>query len=184
MQSGPQPEFDNVMKDFLRQSHDELRQRCVAGSLIEFANLGGDVPWLYRLTFRTRGLGRDGEAGEVQDVDHHTIALRFLPDYLRRARQFEMLQYVAPLSPAPFHPNICPHTGAICLEVYPGESCLQIVETLHDLLRWRIRQLAEQDALNKAACTYGRSFIAHPIDDRPLFGKRHDFNFEVIEGQT
>ena len=128
----------------------------------------------------TRGLGRDGNA-PVQDVEHHTIACGCLPDFLRRANKFEMLQYIEPLHPAPFHPNICPNTGAICIEIYPGETCLQIVESLHDLLRWRIRQLAEHDALNRAACSYGRTMITHPLDDRPLFGRRWEFQFKPLE---
>jgi hypothetical protein len=58
------------------------------------------------------------------------------------------------------------------VEIYPGETLLEIAENLHDLLRWRLRQLAEQDALNKEACSYGRQFVTAPIDDRPLFGRR------------
>jgi hypothetical protein len=182
-QSGPEPRFDTVMNDFLLESRDELKRRCSPDSLVEVVSLGREAPWLYRLTFRTLGLGRDSETDEVYQVNRHTIALRFLPDYLRRARQFEMLQYVEPRQPAPFHPNICPNTGAICLEVYPGETALQIVESLHDLLRWRIRQLAEQDALNKAACSYGRAFVTQAIDERPLFGCQFELRFEPVEAQ-
>ena len=125
-QSGPEPSFDSITKDFLFESRREFMNRCVPGSLVEFASLGHAVPWLYRLTFKTHGLGRDGEAGEVRDIDRHTIALRFLPDYLRRAKQFEMLRYVAPQSPAPFHPNICPNTGAICWKSIPASRYCEL----------------------------------------------------------
>jgi hypothetical protein len=182
-QSGPEPQFDACTRDFLLESHAELVRRAGSGGLVEVRSLGIGTPWLYRFTFHTRGLGRDG-LDPIQDVDRHTIALRFLPDFLLRANKFEMLQYVGPRHPAPFHPNICPLSGAICLEIYPGETCLQIVESLHDLIRWRIRQLAENDALNRPACSYGRELIAHPIDDRPLFGRRWEFEFESLENPS
>jgi hypothetical protein len=184
MAPGFEPAFDSITSDFLLQAHAEFKERCGAGSLVEAVSLGRAVPWLYRLTFATYGLGRVGDASEVQDVHRHTIALRFLPDYLRHADRFEMLRYILePGQPPPFHPNICPQTGAVCIEIFPGESLLQIAESLHDLLRWRVRQLAEQDALNKSACNYGRSFIHHAIDERPLFGRRWELDLEPLEAQ-
>lgn len=181
MESGAGPQFDSVTSDFLLQNYNEARQRIQPGSLVQLASLGRDIPWLYRATFATRGLVRAGADGEVQEVDDHNIVLRFLPDYLRRADRFEMLRYVLQADkPAPFHANICPDSGAICLEVYPGEPLVQILETVHDLLRWRIRQLAEQDALNPAACQYGRSFVDRPLDDRPLFGRARQWVFEPV----
>ncbi len=181
-QAGPEPTFDAVTSDFLMESYRDLKQKATAGSLIEAASLAPTVPWLYRLSFRTRGLVRALD-GEVQPIDRHVIALRFLPDYLRRADRFEMLRYLEPGSP--YHPNVCPHTGAICVEVYPGEPLLEIVHSLHDLLRWRLRQLAEQDALNRDACGYGRDMINGPLDDRPLFPRRVDrLELEPVESTT
>jgi ubiquitin-protein ligase len=92
-----------------------------------------------------------------------------------------MLRLIEPTRP--FHPNICPSTGAICLEIYPGESLLEIVESLHDLLRWRLRQYDERDALNKAACAWGRDHVHQPIDDRPLFGRRLQIKLEPVGQQ-
>ncbi len=182
MESATAPQFDAVTSDFLLETYLDVKQRMRPGSLVELVSLGREVPCIYRATFATRGLGRDGERVEVQELASHTIVLRLLPDYLRRADRFEMLRYVfRPGQPAPFHPNICPDSGAICLEIYPGEPLVQILETLHDLLRWRIRQLAEQDAPNRAACSYGRSFVERPLDDRPLFARRRELTFETVE---
>lgn len=182
VESATAPKFDAVMNDFLFENYCDVKQRVRPGSLVELVSLGREVPHLYRATFSTRGLGRDGDHGEVQKLDSHTLLLRLLPDYLRRADQFEIMRYIRePGQPAPFHPNICPDSGAVCLEIYPGEPLVQILETLHDLLRWRIRQLAEHDALNKAACSYGRASVDRPLDDRPLFGRRHQFTFERLE---
>ena len=167
--AGPDPQFDAVTRDFLMESHRELMQRRGGGGLVDWASLGRAVPWLYRLSFTTCGLVRDDE-GRVEPVERHVIALRFLPDYLRRADRFEMLRYLEPRGP--YHPNICPRTGAICLEIYPGEPLMEILESLHDLLRWRLRQLAEQDALNPDACSYGRQTVHHPLDERGLFPRR------------
>jgi hypothetical protein len=177
--SVPEPEFDAVTRDFLLHSYRDCMARLAKGeSLVEVVSLARRAPWLFRLSFRTRGLARDA-AGDVRPWDEHTIALRFLPDYLRRAQQFEMLHYVGPREPAPFHPNICPATGAVCLEIYPGEELLEIVYSLHDLLRWRLRQFAETDALNRDACSYGRNLVTEPTDDRPLLGRR--FRLEFLE---
>ncbi|MGD9714332.1 MAG: hypothetical protein AB7V46_20060 [Thermomicrobiales bacterium] len=109
--------------------------------------------------------------GEIQPVESHVVAVRFLPDYLRRANRFEMLSLLEPHSPPPFHPNIHP-SGAICVEIYPCEPISEIAQSIHDLIRWRLRQYDERDALNPDACAYGREHIDKPIDDRPLFGRK------------
>jgi hypothetical protein len=168
-QAGSEPQFDAVTRDFLMESYRELLQRRGGGALVEWASLGRTAPWLYRFTFKTCGLVRH-EDGRIDPVERHVVALRFQPDYLRRADRFEMLRYLEPASP--FHPNICPRTGAVCVEIYPGESLVEIVVSLHDLLRWRLRQLAEQDALNPEACSYGREMVRHPLDERGLFPRR------------
>jgi hypothetical protein len=175
--SGPDPPFDPVLKDFLFRGYDELQERTTQASLLDIASLGRECPWLYRLTFRTRGLIRD-DAGRVQTTEHHVVALRFLPDYLRFANQFAMLRLVTPSRRA-FHPNV--FAGRICVEVYPGEPPLQICESLHDLIRWRLREYREQDALNSMACAWGRENVKEPIDDRSLFGRRLTIDFQTVE---
>jgi hypothetical protein len=165
--AGPQPHFDAVMRDFLHNIAEELRQRHRPGSLLEAADLGESVPWLWRLAFATRGLLRD-ETGAIRPVERHTVAVRFLPDYLRRADRFEMLFLVEPAQA--FHPNL--REGHICLEIYPGEPLVDICESLHALFAWRLRQLSETDALNPEACAWGRAHLDElPLDRRPLFGR-------------
>lgn len=167
--SGPEPIFDAVTQDFLHESYLVLRRNCERGGLLQFASLGTANPWLFRLSFRTRGFVHHA-SGEVTTVDRHVVALRFLPDYLRNADRFAMLRLIQPVGNA-FHPNISPG-GAVCLEIYPGEPLVEICQSLHDLFRWRLRQYDERDALNSEACAWGRENIAQPIDDRPLFGQR------------
>ena len=173
--SANEPVFDPVVRDFLLQNHADLRQRCTGTGLLSATSLGQVVPWLYRLTFRTRGLRKDGRRG-IQQVEQHTFALRFLPDCLRRADRFEMLRLLEPNDA--FHPNISVTGGAVCLEIYPGESLLEICQSVHDLLRWRLRQYQEHDALNHEACAWGRDHVEGPIDDRPLFGRRLNIQLE------
>jgi hypothetical protein len=170
-----EPEFDPVARDFLLQNYDDFRQRCTGTGLVSAASLGQGIPWLYRLKFRTRGLRKDAGSG-VQQIEQHTFALRFLPDYLRRADRFEMLRLLEPTDA--FHPNISATGGAVCIEIYPGESLLEICQSLHDLLRWRLRQYQEHDALNHEACAWGRAHVEGPIDDRPLFGRRLNIQLE------
>jgi hypothetical protein len=175
--SGPEPVFDPVMRDFLGNCAEELRLKAERGGLLEYASLGRDVPWLYRLTFRTRGLVRD-PGGEVRGTDRHVVALRFLPDYLRNPNRFAMLALVEPKNA--FHPNLMP--PGVCVEVRPGESVVEICESLHALFSWRLRQLSENDALNKDACAWGRAHLDElPIDDRPLFGRAFRIELEPVE---
>jgi hypothetical protein len=175
--AGPEPGFDPVMQDFLHNSAEELRLRLRPGCLLEAANLGESIPWLWRLTFATRGLARD-EAGRLHPIDRHTVMVRFLPDYLRRADRFEMLSLVEPAGA--FHPNL--RDGFICLEIYPGQPLVEICESLHALFSWRLRQLAETDALNPEACAWGRAHLDElPLDRRPLFGRTLAITLEPAE---
>ena len=175
--AGPAPVFDRVTREFLRNNRDELFDRLAPDALVSVSELGGSVPWLFGLTFATRGLvHRDGE---IRDYGQHKIAIRFLPDYLRRADRSEMLLLIEPRDA--FHPNL--RAPAICLQVYPGEPLIEICESIHSLLSWRLRNLREDDALNSAACAWGRANLDRlPLDDRPLFGRNpHSFALEPLE---
>jgi hypothetical protein len=175
--AGPEPTFDPVMADFLVNVREELRDRLRPGSLLEAVDLGEHVPWLWRLTFATRGLVR-GADGSLQPVERHVVAVRFLPDYLRQVNRFEMLALIEPDDA--FHPNL--RDGHICLEIYPGEPLVEICESLHALFGWRLRQLAENDALNPEACVWGRAHLDElPLDRRPLFGRTLNITLEPAE---
>jgi len=175
--AGPEPVFDTVMQDFLCNSRDELVARAKAGGLLQYACLGHNAPWLWRLTFGTRGRACDGEE-PIGLVERHVVAVRFLPDYLRRADRFEMLRLVEPVNA--FHPNL--RQGAICVQIYPGEPLVEIAESLHRLISWRLVQLNEFDAMNKDACAWGRAQTgALPVDDRPLFGRAFRIQLEDLK---
>ncbi len=177
--SGPEPVFDPVMQDFLAENYLALQRANARGGLLDYASLGRTAPWLYRLTFRTRGFVRVGDGGDVREIDRHVVALRLQPDYLRHADRFAMLRLIEP-TPGILHPNVATN-GAICVEIYPGEPLVEICHSLHDLFRWRLRQYDERDALNPAACAWGRQNIDRPIDDRPLFGKRLTLDWQTTE---
>jgi hypothetical protein len=175
--AGPEPVFDPVAADFLGNVRDELHARLRPGSLLVADDLGARVPWLWKLTFATRGLGRSAD-GQLRVVERHVAAVRFLPDYLRRANRFEMLALVEP--EGAFHPNL--RDGHVCLEVYPGEPIVEICESLHALFSWRLRQLNEADALNPEACAWGRAHLGElPLDSRPLFGRTLSITLEPAE---
>ncbi|HEY7313014.1 MAG TPA: hypothetical protein VH643_26865 [Gemmataceae bacterium] len=177
MMAGPESTFDPVMRDFLGNSRDELRERCRTPGLLEAVDLGEKTPWLWRLNFATRGLVRDGD-GAIRPVERHVVAVRFLPDYLRNVNRFEMLALMEPQNA--FHPNL--RDSHICLEVYPGEPLLEICEALHALFAWRLRQLVETDALNPTACVWGRAHLHElPLDSRPLFGRALSITLEAME---
>ena len=175
--AGPEPVFDAVMRDFLSNCGDELRQRQRPGSLLDVGDLGTSASWLWRLTFSTLGLQRDANE-KLVSATRHTVGVRFLPDYLRRADRFEMLLLMEPEKP--FHPNL--RGQHVCLEVYPGEPLVEICEALHSLFSWRLRQLSEADALDAEACAWGRAHLdALPLDPRPLFGRTLELTLEPVE---
>lgn len=175
--SGAEPVFDAVMSDFLLNSRREMLERCNRGGLVEYADLGSRLPWLWRLTFHTRGLAR-AQGGDIRTVERHVVAVRFLPDYLRHVNQFQTLALLEPQDA--FHPNLAP--PAVCVQVYPGEPLLEIAESLHALFSWRLRQLAENDALNRDACAWGRAHLDElPLDTRPLFGRPLAIQLEPVE---
>ena len=169
MSAGPEPEFDNIMQDFLKQTGNELREQCQRGGLLTAQSFGHRLPWLWALRFATRGLIREAN-GEVRVVEQHIVAVRFLADYLRRANRFEILALIEPRQPPAFHPNISPDGAAICLEVFPGESLTEIALSLHALFAGRLVTVDEMNALNPVACAYWRERVTQPLDDRPLFG--------------
>jgi hypothetical protein len=174
--AGPEPVFDDVMSAFLLNSRDAFLDRCGRGGLIEYADLGVHTPWLWRLTFRSKGLVRDA-AGNIEPSERHVVAVRFLPDYLRQVNQFATLALLEPQ--AAFHPNLAP--PSVCLHVYPGMPLLEMAEALHALFSWRLRQLDENDALNRDACAWGRAHLDElPLDTRPLFGRAMTLSFEEI----
>src|SRR5207244_1953193 len=108
----------------------------------------------------------------------HTVAVRFLPDYLRRADRWEMLTLVEPARP--FHPNL--RDRHVCLAVYPGQPLVEVAEALHALFSWRLRQLNEADALDPEACAWGRAHLDElPLDGRPLFGRALAITLEPAE---
>lgn len=170
------PVFDPTVVTFLHNIHDDFVRRIRPNSLVRYETLD-ELPWIWRLTFHTRGLvHRDGEAPETGE--RHVVLVRFFPDYLRNVNRFETLQLLEPRNV--FHPNIS--FPNICLEIYPGESLVEICESLHGLFSWRIRQLCESDALNRGACMWGRSHIDRlPVDRRPLFGRTVPMQLGPVE---
>lgn len=175
-EAGPEPRFDPVMTAFLHNVAAELAARQRPGSLLEAVNLGTQVPWLWRLTFATRGLEL-GADDRLRPAERHTVAVRFGADYLRRADRFEVLRLMEPARA--FHPNL--RAPFICLEVWPGQPLVEMCESLHALFAWRLRQLTETDALNPAACAWGRANIERlPLDDRPLFGRAMAIRLEAV----
>lgn len=175
--AGPEPTFDSVVTAFLENCRDELRSRLRPGSLLEAVDLGDRVPWLWRLAFRTIGISRLPD-GTLTRCENHVVAVRYLPDCLRRVDRFQSLALIEPKDA--FHPNL--REQFICLEMYPGQPLVELCDSLHALFSWRLRQLVESDALNPAACTWGRANVEHlPLDRRPLFGRTLTITLERVE---
>ena len=174
-----EPTFDPVLRDFLRAGEHDLQAKSAVSPLIHYRCFGKSCPWLYCLTLHTRGLVRDPGRGP-QPAERFVVALRFLPDHLRRADSAEMLRLLEPLSA--FHPAILPGVGGLCLQVHPGATPAEIALSLHDLFRYRVRQFLEADSLNPQACAWAREHVSAPLDDRPLFGSGTGIRWEPVPG--
>jgi hypothetical protein len=62
---------------------------------------------------------------------------------------------------------------------------VELCESLHALIGWRLRQLAENDALNRVACAWGRAHLDElPLDRRPLFGRLLPISLEPEEAKS
>jgi hypothetical protein len=177
--SGDEPRFDAPMRGFLKTQRAELGAALKRGGLLDAVSLGRETAWLYRLTFRTKGLTRTHENEPPQVTERHDFALRFLPEYLRAANRFSMLLRIGPDGCQAFHPNVAP-TGAVCVEIYSGEPLVAIALSLHDLIRGKLRNVKENDCLNPAACSFYRNHVQQPLDDRPLFGTRARIRLEKV----
>lgn len=180
--SGAEPQFSRPMSAFLRRGRRDLLERTRSDSLLQAKSFGLHEPWVWRLDFRTRGLVCAPGDTMPTPCEQHVVALRILPDHLRRADRFELLRLLHPTAPPLFHPNVSDGSrtppGLICLQIHPGATPLEIALSLHELFRWRLRQYDERDALNPAACEWGRRHVDSPLDDRPLFGRRLQLTWE------
>jgi hypothetical protein len=62
---------------------------------------------------------------------------------------------------------------------------VEICESLHALFSWRLRQLNDNDALNRDACAWGRTHLEElPLDRRPLFGKPFRIQLDPLEASA
>ena len=174
--AGDEPEFDPAMASFLDVVRAEAHEINARHGLVECVELGGRQPWLWKLVFSSTGLVNIDH--ELAQIDRHTVSVRFLPGYLRRVDRFQTLALIEPLEA--FHPNI--RHPFLCVEVYPAQPLREIVESLHSLFTWRLKNLREEDALNPDACRWGRAHIDElPIDDRPLFGSRLTIRIDDVD---
>jgi ubiquitin-protein ligase len=126
--------------------------------------------------FFCKGLIRDA-AGEIKEASRFQVGVWFPNDYLRRADPFEMVRL---FTPGVWHPNVSADLPLICTgRITPGTPLVDILFQIFDILTYQKYNPREDDALNKAACSWARDHKdLFPIDRRPL--KRRSLSLEVM----
>ena len=132
-------------------------------SVLSLAPVAGTPPFKYIAKFDCDGLVRTTEGVTVSD--RHLVGIFFPEHYQRRScGPGEVLTWLEPLTE--FHPNI--NSFQCCIgHISPGMSLLSLLYQLYQMITWQRFTPSEDDALNKAACSWARQHLdCFPIDPR------------------
>jgi hypothetical protein len=131
--------------------------------VLSLAPVAGTPPYKYIAKFRCDGLARTEEGVSV--IDQHLVGILFPEQYLRTSCDpGQVLTWLEPTTE--FHPNI--RAPYCCVgHIAPGMSLLSLLHQLYQMITWQRFTPREDDALNKAACSWAREHLDRfPIDPR------------------
>jgi ubiquitin-protein ligase len=113
----------------LRADYEQLREGLREHPAISIRGVSGSPPERYQIEFKLRSLAESAE-GEVRERCQHVAEIFLTLAYPRQAPQCRMLTPV-------FHPNIAPH--AICIGDHwaAGESLLQLIVRIGEMLAYQ-----------------------------------------------
>jgi ubiquitin-protein ligase/DNA-directed RNA polymerase subunit RPC12/RpoP len=149
----------NVYTRRLQADWDALREALREHPQISIAATAGNPPQRYHVLYRVRGL-EERPDGEVAPKGEHLAEITLLRSYPRQAPLCRMLTPV-------FHPNIAPH--AICIGDHwsAGESLVEIVVRIGELIAFQSYNI--KSPLNGEAARWVEEHLDElPIDPRPL----------------
>jgi hypothetical protein len=131
----------------LAADQKSVRDRFSGHPHVEIETFGGTPPHRYRVTYRLKGLRRDGERPRL--AQEHVCEIELPRGYPRDAPR------VVAVTPV-FHPNI---SGIYCIGDYwaPVQDLADIIEKIGDMIQWRT--YSTTSALDPVAAKYGEK---HP----------------------
>lgn len=143
----------------LRADYEKIKKGLRHHPVISIEGVSGKPPERYRISYSLRSLAENAE-GELVERHEHTAEVYLTLAYPRRAPQCRML---TPM----FHPNIAPH--AICIGDHwaAGESLLDLIVRIGQMLAFQ--SYNTQSPLNGAAARWVEDFPEKlPTDSRDL----------------
>lgn len=157
-----------ILSSFLEAQESEAFALAETSELFDVEPIGRRPYQKYILHFACRTLVRRG--GDVIEVEDAGVGIRFKHDYWQRANTFEMVRLLWPVDlflPNAQAPFVCPGNIA------PGVPLVDYIYQCYEVLSGQKVHMAEDDALNVAACCWTRRHRSRfPIDNRPLTGRR------------
>ncbi len=141
-------------------------------SVLSLAPVAGSPPFKYIAKFDCDGLIDTTEGIAV--CDRHLVGI-FFPQHYQQVScgPGEVLTWIEPHTE--FHPNI--HPPFCCIgPIAPGMTLLSLLHQLYTMITWQRFTPCEDDALNKAACSWAREHLERfPIDPRrSMLDRRFD----------
>ena len=149
----------NVRTRRLRADYEQIKEGLRTHPAIHIRAASGTPPEVYQIDYTVRSLaeGADGRIGERLE---HVVEIYLTLGYPRQAPQCRMLTPV-------FHPNVAPH--AICIGDHwaAGESLLNLIVRIGEILAYQ--SYNTKSPLNGAAARWVEENVALvPTDTRDL----------------
>jgi ubiquitin-protein ligase len=147
----------------LQADYEQLREGLQGHPAISIRGVSGSPPERYQIEYKLRSLS-EGADGQIRERCEHVAEIYLTLSYPRQAPQCRMLTPV-------FHPNIAPH--AICIGDHwaAGESLLQLITRVGEMLAYQ--SYNTKSPLNGAAARWvDENQDQVPTDPRDLTPQR------------
>ncbi len=128
----------------LLADHDQIREGLRDHPAIKIHGVSGNPPERYQIAYKVRGLA-EGADGTIRERLEHVTEVFLTLAYPRQAPQCRMLTPV-------FHPNIAPHAVCIGDHWAAGESLLQLIIRVGEMLAYQSYNV--KSPLNGAAARW------------------------------
>ncbi|HUS58815.1 MAG TPA: ubiquitin-conjugating enzyme E2, partial [Planctomycetota bacterium] len=134
----------NVRQKRLQADHEKIKEGLRNHPAIRIRGVSGSPPERYQIDYAVRSLSENTE-GKAVERNEHTVEVYLTLAYPRQAPQCRMLTPV-------FHPNIAPH--AICIGDHwaAGESLLNLILRIGEMLAFQSYNL--KSPLNGSAARW------------------------------
>ena len=157
---------DKVFRGFLELQRQQGMALAKQSDVLRLSPMGGSPPQHYLAEFTCPGVARVRSGEVVISRRSHLVGIFFPRDYLRRAEASQVLTWLEPVNV--YSPHIAP--PFICTgRIHPGTLLVDLLFQVYEVILFYKVTPREDDALNKAACSWARKNLARfPLDRTPL----------------